>query len=95
MNNACRAECKRGSRGAKVRKTARRDMPFVIAQGLDGATTVSATMVLAARAGIRVFVTGGEVHGCALLLMFMCYLAHACCAPRESAQLDVCVQKAA
>ena len=28
--------------------------------GLDGATTVSATMLLAHRAGIHVFVTGGE-----------------------------------
>ena len=31
-----------------------------MAKGLDGATTVSATMLLAARAGIHVFVTGGE-----------------------------------
>jgi pseudouridylate synthase len=35
------------------------DMPYVISQGLDGATTVAATMRLAAMAGIRVFVTGG------------------------------------
>ena len=32
-----------------------------MAKGLDGATTVSATMLLAARAGIQVFVTGGAV----------------------------------
>ena len=37
----------------------RRDLPLVCAQRLDGATTVSATMLLAALAGIRVFVTGG------------------------------------
>lgn len=44
---------------ATVRKTSRRDLPHVLAMGLDGATTVSATMLLAARAGISVFVTGG------------------------------------
>jgi pseudouridine-5'-phosphate glycosidase len=42
-----------------VRKVSRRDMPLVIGSGLDGATTVSGTMLLAARAGIKVFVTGG------------------------------------
>ena len=40
-------------------KTSRRDLALVMARGLDGATTVSATMLLAARAGIQVFVTGG------------------------------------
>lgn len=41
----------------------------VIALRGDGATTVSATMLLAAAAGIRVFVTGGigGVHRCALI----------------------------
>jgi pseudouridine-5'-phosphate glycosidase len=34
-------------------------MPYVIGNGMDGATTVSGTMLLAARAGIKVFVTGG------------------------------------
>ena len=47
-------------KGTSVRKTSRRDLPFVISQHLDGSTTVSATMLLAARAGIRIFVTGGE-----------------------------------
>lgn len=45
--------------GAAVRKVSRRDLPHVVAARGDGATTVSATMLLAARAGIRVFVTGG------------------------------------
>ncbi|KAL4431940.1 hypothetical protein ABPG77_000207 [Micractinium sp. CCAP 211/92] len=45
--------------GKAVRKVSRRDLPLVMALGLDGATTVSATMLLAARAGIAVFVTGG------------------------------------
>lgn len=45
--------------GTVVRKVSRRDLPLVMALGLDGATTVSATMLLAARAGIAVFVTGG------------------------------------
>ncbi|MDO6391170.1 pseudouridine-5'-phosphate glycosidase [Pontibacter sp. BT731] len=35
------------------------DMPYVISQRLDGATTVATTMRLAAMAGVRVFVTGG------------------------------------
>lgn len=46
-------------RGSRVRKTSRRDLPAVMAAGADGATTVSATMLLAAHAGITVFVTGG------------------------------------
>jgi pseudouridine-5'-phosphate glycosidase len=45
--------------GAAVRKTSRRDLPAVIALRQDGATTVSATMLLASRAGISIFVTGG------------------------------------
>jgi len=42
-----------------VRKVSRRDLPVVVARGLDGSTTVAATMWLAHRAGIRVFATGG------------------------------------
>jgi pseudouridine-5'-phosphate glycosidase len=42
-----------------VAKVSRRDLPCVIARGGLGATTVSATMIGAARAGIRVFATGG------------------------------------
>jgi pseudouridine-5'-phosphate glycosidase len=42
-----------------IRKVSRRDMPIVAAQGWDGATTVAATMIVAAAAGIRVFATGG------------------------------------
>lgn len=48
-----------GERGQQVIKTSRRDLPFVIARGEDGATTVAATMIIAAMAGIRVFATGG------------------------------------
>jgi len=44
---------------AGVVKTSRRDIPFVVARGLDGGTTVAATMILADLAGIRVFATGG------------------------------------
>lgn len=47
------------SRSGHVRKTARRDLPHVVASVQTGATTVSATMLLAAQAGISVFVTGG------------------------------------
>jgi pseudouridine-5'-phosphate glycosidase len=42
-----------------VVKTSRRDIPFIIAKGLDGATTVASTMILAALAGVKVFATGG------------------------------------
>ena len=42
-----------------VTKVSVRDLPYVVARGAHGATTVAATMRLAALAGIRVFVTGG------------------------------------
>jgi pseudouridine-5'-phosphate glycosidase len=42
-----------------ARKCSRRDVPIAVARGEDGATTVAATMMLAHRAGIRVFATGG------------------------------------
>jgi pseudouridine-5'-phosphate glycosidase len=42
-----------------VWKVSLRDMPFVIAQKLPGATTVAATMRIASMAGIRIFATGG------------------------------------
>lgn len=48
-----------GERGQQVIKTSRRDMPFVVSREEDGATTVAATMIIAAMAGIRVFATGG------------------------------------
>jgi pseudouridine-5'-phosphate glycosidase len=43
----------------EVAKVSVRDLPVIIASGGHGATTVAATMRLAALAGIRVFVTGG------------------------------------
>jgi pseudouridine-5'-phosphate glycosidase len=42
-----------------VAKVSVRDLPYVISRRGHGATTVAATMRLAALAGIRVFVTGG------------------------------------
>ena len=45
--------------GTKVIKTSRRDIPIIVAKGLDGATTVSATMYIASLAGIKLFATGG------------------------------------
>ncbi len=42
-----------------VWKVSLRDMPYVISRQLYGATTVAATMRIAAMAGIRIFVTGG------------------------------------
>lgn len=42
-----------------VWKVSLRDMPYVISKKLYGATTVAATMRIAAMAGIKIFVTGG------------------------------------
>jgi pseudouridine-5'-phosphate glycosidase len=42
-----------------VVKLSARDLPIAIAQGLTGGTTVAATALLAANAGVRVFATGG------------------------------------
>ncbi|TXH91301.1 MAG: pseudouridine-5'-phosphate glycosidase [Rhodoferax sp.] len=48
-----------GKAGREVVKVSRRDIPFMVAQGRLGATTVASTMVIADMAGIRVFATGG------------------------------------
>lgn len=48
-----------GKEGLKVTKVSRRDIPIVVSRGEDGATTVSATMILAKMAGVAVFATGG------------------------------------
>ncbi len=40
-------------------KVSMRDLPYVVAGGMDGATTVASTMRIAAMAGIHVFATGG------------------------------------
>lgn len=45
--------------GLNVTKTSRRDIPVIVAKGIDGATTVSATMYIASLVGIKVFATGG------------------------------------
>lgn len=46
-------------KGEDILKVSRRDMPFVLSRKLNGATTVASTMIIAALAGIKVFVTGG------------------------------------
>jgi len=48
-----------GERGPAIIKCSRRDLPFVVERKRDGATTVAATMIIAAMAGVRVFATGG------------------------------------
>ncbi|HHB79136.1 MAG TPA: pseudouridine-5'-phosphate glycosidase [Saprospiraceae bacterium] len=45
--------------GKSVTKVSRRDFPMVLAQKKHGATTVAGTMILAEKAGIRIFATGG------------------------------------
>lgn len=47
------------AKAKNVWKVSRRDLPYVISNKLDGATTVAGTMIIAHIAGIRVFVTGG------------------------------------
>ena len=48
-----------GKTGRNVTKVSRRDIAYVVSLGLDGATTVSATMYLASLANIKIFATGG------------------------------------
>lgn len=48
-----------GKTGMAIKKASRRDIPFIVAKGIDGATTVASTMIIAELAGIELFVTGG------------------------------------
>jgi len=48
-----------GKTGTGVAKASRRDLPVLVAKGMDGATTVTTTMIIAAMAGIKIFATGG------------------------------------
>ncbi|MER5727958.1 pseudouridine-5'-phosphate glycosidase [Streptomyces sp. NPDC002138] len=54
-----KAQLERIANGDGVRKLGHRDLAPAMAAGATGATTVSATAFLAARAGLRVFATGG------------------------------------
>jgi len=47
------------SREPGILKASRRDIPVIVSQKLNAATTVSATMICASLAGIRIFATGG------------------------------------
>ena len=42
-----------------IRKVSARDLPWAMARGADGATTVAASLCICANAGIPVFATGG------------------------------------
>ena len=48
-----------GKTGQSVTKASRRDLPVIVAKGMDGATTVTTTMMIAHMAGIQIFATGG------------------------------------
>ena len=52
-------ELQRFADSDNIAKVSRRDIAAVLASGGDGATTVAATMICAAIAGIQVFATGG------------------------------------
>jgi pseudouridine-5'-phosphate glycosidase len=52
-------ELERLAKEKDVMKVSRADLAFSIAERRTGATTVAATMIAAARAGIKVFATGG------------------------------------
>lgn len=54
-----RSELEYMANSGDILKASRRDLPAVLAKGLNAATTVSATMICASLAGIKVFVTGG------------------------------------
>src|SRR5690349_24335497 len=53
------AEIERFAKAEGVLKLSRRDLAYAVAMKRDGATTVAATMALAAAAGVQVFATGG------------------------------------
>jgi pseudouridine-5'-phosphate glycosidase len=44
---------------SEIPKVSARDIPWAMARGLDGATTVAASLCICARAGLQVFATGG------------------------------------
>lgn len=48
-----------GKSGREIPKAGKRDLPYLIAKKMDGATTVGATAYIAAMVGIPVFATGG------------------------------------
>ncbi|MBR2824389.1 MAG: pseudouridine-5'-phosphate glycosidase [Clostridia bacterium] len=48
-----------GKTGTGVTKASRRDLPVLVAKKMDGATTVTTTMMIAHMAGIQIFATGG------------------------------------
>ena len=48
-----------GKAGQNVTKASRRDLPVLVAKGMDGATTVTTTMMIAHMAGVSIFATGG------------------------------------
>ena len=60
-----------GKKGREITKVSRRDIPYIVATKQDGATTVSATMLIANFANIKIFATGGigGVHRGAELTM--------------------------
>ncbi len=47
------------TKGKNILKASRRDLPFIVSQKHSAATTVSATMICANYAGIKIFATGG------------------------------------
>jgi len=48
-----------GKKGMAITKASRRDLAMLCARGMDGATTVTTTMIIAHMAGIKIFATGG------------------------------------
>lgn len=53
------AQLERVAKNRAIIKASRRDLAYAISRKLNAATTVAATMLLAHRAGIRLFATGG------------------------------------
>ena len=54
-----RDELDRLARTSNVRKCSRRDLAIAVARGETASTTVSGTLIIAHRAGLKIFATGG------------------------------------
>lgn len=48
-----------GKKGVEITKASRRDIAAIVSRKMDGATTVTTTMMIAHMAGINIFATGG------------------------------------
>ena len=62
-----------GKKGLGITKASRRDLAVICARGMDGATTVTTTMMIAHMAGIKIFATG---DGCCWMENLPCRMVN-------------------